>query len=178
MTRFDTNEKYPTLFAPIDNARVRAQFTLLEVMPPEDLIGNVYLVPRVKEDWLYLIEANGRYQFPGGKKDPGENHLETIRRELMEEAGARLHDFQIIGAWHSHMKDEKPLLPHLPHPESYALVGTSQVEVVGPPTNPEGAGQTLEVHIDELNNVVNTFQSNNRPDLADLYELTSDIIAK
>lgn len=167
-------EDYPTLFAPIDNARVRAQFVLLDALPPEELIGNVYVVPRVGDEWLYFIEVNGRYQVPGGKKEPGEEHLDTIRRELMEEAGAEMRDFQFLGAWHSHMKNEKPLLPHLPHPESYGLVGTGQVNVVGAPTNPEGAGHTREVHVAGLEEVIGAFRSNGRNDLADLYCLSSD----
>jgi len=142
----------------------------MENSPPEELIGNVYMIAEVNGLLLYVVQEDGRLQVPGGKKDPGETYLETIRREMIEEAGAELRTFNVFGGWHLHLRSEKPLKPHLPHPEMYMVVGWGQVDIVKSPTNPEGSHKTSEVKLGTIDEVVVAFESAGRKDLAELYQ--------
>ena len=67
------------------------------------------------------------------------------RRELLEEAGAQLLTFELFGAWHCRSSAPAPYRPHLPHPESYRVVGYGEVALVGAPTNPPDGEQVIEV---------------------------------
>lgn len=49
----------------------------------------------VTQDNKIALTGNGKgkYQFPGGKPEPGESVLETMQRELFEEVGIKLQEF-------------------------------------------------------------------------------------
>ena len=107
-------------------------------------ISNVNIVPFVGNKCVIVRTRKG-WGIAGGTLEPGENYLEAIQRELMEEAGARLIIFKPIGAWHRHSLAESPYRPHLPWPEFYRIVGYGEVELIEKPENPEGGEQILEV---------------------------------
>jgi len=168
-------ERYPTLLAPFENPAASGGFMVSTELPPEHLIANAYIVPRVDSQYLYIVQANGRLQFPGGKKEPGESHLDALDRELREEAGAEVLNAAPIGHWLLRSKRKEPLHPHLPHPDSAAVVYTGHVRIVAEPSNPASAVQTREVHVDSLSNVVAYFRSDDRDDLAELYLLAGEL---
>ena len=142
--------------------------------PPDALVSNVNLVPRCGPDWLAIQLADGAWEMPGGTLEPGENYLAAIRRELLEEAGAQLGSFQVIGAWHCFSLAEQPYRPHLPFPEYYRLVGRGEVTVVGTPLNPPDGEPVAKVDCAPLATIVNHFISSVRYDLAELYLWASD----
>lgn len=92
-------ERHRRLLAPLDSPGATGRFVIAPELPPEGLIANAYIVPRVRSEWLYLIQSDGRLQLPGGKKEPGESHREALDRELLEEAGAEIFDTSLIGHW-------------------------------------------------------------------------------
>ena len=137
-------ENYPHLFQervwPWRDTPWRAVFEL-GIEPPKELISNVTIVPHTGDGWLLLRWQYG-WSYPGGKLEPGESYRETIRRELLEEAGARLESFTPFGAWHCFSFAKERYRPHLPWPDFYRVVGYGEVERVGEPNPGE---QILEV---------------------------------
>jgi 8-oxo-dGTP pyrophosphatase MutT (NUDIX family) len=168
--------RFPHLMAPLDNRGATGRFVVSNELPDENLIGNAYLVPRVGQEFLYLVEEGGRLQLPGGKKEPGERHAEALSRELLDEAGVELVAHPtLVGHWRIQSKLAEPLRPHLPHPDSAGVVFSGQVRQVAAPSNPSGAGATREVAIAPLTDVLGAFRSNGRDDLADLYALAYEL---
>jgi ADP-ribose diphosphatase len=69
--------------------------------------GAVAIVP-LFDDGRLLLERQFRYphhrefiEIPAGKVDPGEPHLETAKRELLEETGYAAAEWQRIGVIHT-----------------------------------------------------------------------------
>lgn len=154
---------------------IRAKFIILDQPPPKDQISNINLVPKVGNQYVLLQHAGGNWGIAGGTLEPGEDYPRTLERELMEEAGAELLSFRLIGAWHCFSFAEKPYRPHLPFPEHYRLVGVGQVKIVGEPTNPIGAEQITKVACEDLNSSVGKFISSGRHDLAELYQFADEM---
>ena len=169
-------EKYPHLFCEIiwEWGPIRADFKQLKIEPPRNLIANVNLVPRVGDDWVIIQHKDGPWDLPGGTLEPGEAYPETLQRELIEEAGAKLRSFQILGAWQCFSLTDKPYRPHLPFPEFYRLVGYGQVELSAKPTNPPNGEQITAVACVSLEQALASFRSCHRHDLAELYLFASE----
>jgi len=172
-------EDFPHLFCEVlwGWGPIRAEFKKLDTEPPIALIANVNLVPRVGNTWVLLRHSNGAWDLPGGTLEPGETYMDTLRRELLEEAGGELHSFQILGAWHCTSLAEKPYRVHLPFPEFYRLVGYGEIELVATPTNPPGEEQIAAVECVSLKQAIAKFQSCQRYDLAELYQFASGLEA-
>ncbi len=170
----DLSERYPTLFCLVDNAKATGVFQLLDVAPPFELVGNAYMVPTVGDEYLYILQGDGEPQMPGGRLDPGEMPRQALKRELLEEAGARALEADLFGGWHLHLKTDGPEAPHLPHPECWSLVYAGAVERVAFPSNPAGSVQTIAVHVAPLDEVVAVFRTAGRQDLAELYWLVDE----
>jgi 8-oxo-dGTP diphosphatase len=169
--------QYPHLFNEVTWpwGPARASFVLLDEAPPARLIANVNIVPRIGDDWIILRLGDGSWELPGGTLEPAETYLDTVRRELREEAGAELISLRLFGAWHCFSLAEKPYRPHLPFPEYYRLVGLGEIELRGEPENPAGAEQVAAVERVSLQTAVARFRSLQRYDLAELYQLAATI---
>jgi len=170
-------EKYPHLFCKVlwEWGPIRAEFKQLYTEPPHNLIAHVNLVPRIGNNWVLLKHKSGNWDIPGGTLEPGETYKSALQRELLEEAGAELGSFQILGAWHCISMAEKPYRPHMPFPEFYRLVGYGQVELKVAPTNPPDGEQIAEVECVPLKKAIANFQSCQRYDLAELYQFASEL---
>ena len=170
-------KKYPKLFGEAiwPWGPTRAKFVMLNALPPSQLISNVNIVPQVDDAWLMFQHEDLSWDVPGGTIEEGERFDDTLKRELLEEVGAKLVSFSIFGAWHCFSMASKPYRPHLPHPEYYRLVGLGRVEIVQPPTNPPTGEKILAVATVSLEQAIKTFEASLRDDLAQLYQLASEI---
>ncbi len=160
-------------WGPIDG-----QFELLGDMPEDRLISNVRIVPFVGENVVVLKMDDGEWNHPGGTREPGESLLETARRELIEEAGARLISLNPFGVFRCRSFADEPFRSHMPHPDFFHLVVTAEVEITGEPTNPEGELQkTVDVQVVSLDDACSRFAT--RDDgglwLADMYRLGASL---
>lgn len=145
----------------------------LGMMPEDERISNVNIVPFSGDGVVVLRLTNGHYEMPGGTREPDEAWLDTLRRELIEEAGAELKSFTRIGAWSWTTSSPLPYRPHLPHPTTYRVVGFGEIALVGEPTNPADGEQVAAVEILSLPDAVARFSQGGRSDLAALYRLAS-----
>lgn len=167
--------RFPNVFRPVNWDHLHTQFEYRDKLPPENLIANVNMVPYVENRWVIIRLADGIWEIPGGTLESGESYLEAIRRELREEAGATLHTFVPFGAWKFHSDRTEPYRPHLPHPDSYRVVGYGAVRLDAMPLNPARAEQVTLVEAVPLDEVVRRFSAINRHDLAEVYQLAAAI---
>ena len=167
--------KYRHLFAEATwpSGPTRVAFGRCTEPPPDGLISNVTVVPFVGDRYVIIRLASGRWEVPGGTLEPGECYLDAARRELLEEAGARLVNARVIGAWRCHSLAESPYRPHLPHPESYRLALLAEVEIAGPPANPDGGESVSLVECVGVDEAARRLAEAGRDDLADLYRFAA-----
>jgi 8-oxo-dGTP diphosphatase len=171
MDEASLREQFPDLFTVVRWGAVEAVFAPSEALPPPALISNVNLVPFVGDSAVVLRLADGRPELPGGTLEPEEGYLEALRRELREEAGARLLSYTLLGAWRCQSTATEPYRPHLPHPVFYRVVGYGDVTLVGKPTNPNGGEEVADVASVSIEEAATLFCQWRRPDVAALYRL-------
>jgi len=145
----EPSERFPLLHRPErwDWASITMQF---RTEPPADrLVSSTHVVAFVDEHVVLCRDQRAHVWFlPGGTREPGEAVADSLARELMEEAGARLlGDFHPIGAHVGVSDADRPYRPHLPHPEKAWLWGWAEAEIVGPPTLPDGGERIEEVRL-------------------------------
>ncbi|GAG14851.1 unnamed protein product, partial [marine sediment metagenome] len=80
---------------------------------------------------------------------------------------------RLIGRWAVRTHGAKSAAPHLPDPESFDVVASGHVQLVGSPARGTDGGQTLEVRVAPLRRVVASFVADGRRDVADLYRLAA-----
>ncbi len=170
-------ERYSVLFAPTfwEWGPIQAQFERLTAPLPDALITNINIIPFVGDQCVLTLTTDDRWEIIGGTREPDEPIIDTLRRELIEEAGADYINFTPMGAWKCHSLAVKPYRPHMPHPDFYRLVGYGDVRLTGQPTSPAGAEQIASVHVVPVAEAIRRYRSIGRDDLADLVRFAHDL---
>lgn len=139
-------ERYPLLHKP-----ARWEWGGLDVrfsteIPADELVTNVHVVCFAGERIVLCRDDRDIWLVPGGTREANEPIDTCVRRELLEEAGARLiGPIHRIGAHHATSDHPHPYLPWQAHPHKAWLWCTADVVVDSNPTNPPDGEQILEV---------------------------------
>lgn len=165
---------FTTLNKPIHWGTVRSQFKLNPYFD-EDLVGNVSIVPTIRGQYVMMQLDNGSWELAGGTLEPGETYMECLNRELLEELGAELIDYHVIGHFACINHAKEPYRPHLPFPNFVRVIGTGEVNIVTQPLNPEGGEKVAIVEAVDIDEAVKRFTENGRLELAELYLLTHQL---
>jgi 8-oxo-dGTP diphosphatase len=170
--------RYPHLFREMTWpwGPVQVKFQIMDQLPPLELIAHVNLTPYLDNKWVVIQLADGRWEIPGGTLEPDELYLDAIKRELMEEVGAKPVSFGLLGAWHCRSLAERPFRPHLPHPEFYRLVFAGGVSLAGTPRFTKGSEFVKDVQAVAVEVIADRFNKQGRPELAELYLLAEEMI--
>jgi 8-oxo-dGTP diphosphatase len=95
--------------------------------PPGEYISSVRAVVFQGSSVLVVREPGWHlYILPGGRVESGENLLQTLDRELLEETGWTIHDPQIIGFMYLHHLAAKPNNYPYPFPDIIWPVFTAE----------------------------------------------------
>ena len=170
---------YPALFGKTEMswAPIQTRFELLDGQLDVGLLARVYVVPFVGDDCVVIgFGTDGSQWGPaGGGLEPGETYLDGLRRELREEAGARLGSYTPFGMLHCRSHAPR-FQPHLPHPDYDCLYGYGDVELVGEPEVPERGGEGIAaVELLPPQRAVALLTANRRLWEADLYRLAATL---
>ncbi|MCY4527570.1 MAG: NUDIX hydrolase [Chloroflexi bacterium] len=80
--------------------------------PPPELVSSVRALVFRNESILLMQNLDGYHIHPGGRVEAGETHLNTLRRELMEEASVKITNVRRLGFMH--LRHETPKPPNYP----------------------------------------------------------------
>jgi 8-oxo-dGTP diphosphatase len=164
--------RFPRLFGTHHGPGGEFDATFSLEPPPEPLISNIHVIGRTDGGIVVCRNDLGWRFLPGGTREPGETIDQTARRELREEAGARLAGPpEWIGAHRCVRHRPTPVRPHLPHPVTYFLYAVADLALDGEPTNPPGDEQVVEVLVLPPTEAADWLAEFDPP-LAELVELT------
>ena len=109
--------------APGSPIPLRLSWYLTPEQPPAALVTSVRAIVLRDDAVLVLREPDGRpYIVPGGRCEAGELHEETVRREVLEEAGWALGPLAPLGCIHlRNLAPEPPGHPY-PYPDVFQTV--------------------------------------------------------
>lgn len=105
---------------------LRERSYLSRECPPLEYVTSVRSIVLKGGDVLVLHNRNGSHIFPGGRCKPGEALEETLRREILEEAGWTVAGIVPLGFVHFHHLKPKPPEYKYPHPDFIQLIYLSR----------------------------------------------------
>jgi 8-oxo-dGTP pyrophosphatase MutT (NUDIX family) len=81
---------------------------------------------------LVMQNPDGMHLMPGGRREPGEDLMETLRREVLEETGWTLHDRAVLGFLH--YRHLGPRLPsyRFPYPDFLQVIYVARADAYFP----------------------------------------------
>lgn len=114
------------------------------VLPPDPSVSSVRAV-LVREDAIAVMHnRDGAHPVPGGRREPGETLLDTLRREIMEEAGCVIDEPILLGFIHHRHLTPRPENYPYPYPDFCHVVYAARVRDVRTAVDPDGWEERVE----------------------------------
>ncbi len=112
--------------APGSPIPLRFSWYLTPDQPPAALVTSVRAIVLRDDAVLAMREPDGRpYIVPGGHCEVGESHEDTVRREVLEEAGWALGPLAPLGCYQLHNLGPEPPGNRYPYPDSFHTIYTA-----------------------------------------------------
>jgi 8-oxo-dGTP pyrophosphatase MutT (NUDIX family) len=107
---------------------IRTRSYVTTVVPPTDLVTSVRCIVLHGDDVLVMRNKDGRHIWPGGRREGTETSEETVRRELLEEAGCSVSSPVYLGFLYlRHLAPKPEAYPYL-YPDFFQLIYAAQCE--------------------------------------------------
>jgi 8-oxo-dGTP pyrophosphatase MutT (NUDIX family) len=105
-----------------DDMRLRVTSYLCPELPPLELITSVRAV--ILKDSLVMVvrDPDSTHILPGGRREPDEELLETLMREVLEETGWTINALQLLGIKHFHHLTAMPDQYRYPYPDFLQVI--------------------------------------------------------
>jgi ADP-ribose pyrophosphatase YjhB (NUDIX family) len=107
-----------------ENGTINLHITnyLSDALPPLHYVTSVRAVVLKDENVLVVRTLSGLHIEPGGRREAGETLLQTLQREVLEEAGWTIEHIHLLGFKHLH---------HLtPVPQGYSYVSPDFCQII------------------------------------------------
>ena len=91
-------------------------------LPPSNLITSVRAIVQHDGKSVVLENEDGKHFMPGGRLEHGESYPDGLRREVKEECGLEVDDFNQLGFLHFRHRRPKPDNYPYPYPDMFHLI--------------------------------------------------------
>src|SRR6266851_6090266 len=104
------------------------QIVLSSLLPPRELITTVFAIAFAGERLLLTNLTKHGWDITGGHVEAGEGPEQAVRREVHEEAGAKLGPLHLLGYQRLQLLGPQPPSYRYPYPTCYQVFYWAQVE--------------------------------------------------
>ncbi|MCZ6679465.1 MAG: NUDIX domain-containing protein [Candidatus Poribacteria bacterium] len=120
------------------NLSLRITSYLGNEQPPLEYITSVRSLVFRDNSVLVVRNPDETHIIPGGRCEVGETLEETLRREVLKEAGWTIREISMLGFMHFHHLNPKPPGYKYPHPDFIQLIYTAQADQFMPEARRSG----------------------------------------